>query len=64
MTPVRLFQAILYPLTSAAVLVPLVVFWLLVSFAAWGGLLGLFLMIFVLLGLVRFSMMVMEASGE
>ncbi|MDJ0712079.1 MAG: hypothetical protein QNJ14_16940 [Woeseiaceae bacterium] len=64
MTPTKLFQAILYPLTSAAVLVPLVVFWLLTSFAAWGGLLGLFMMAFVLIGTVRFLMIVLEARAR
>ena len=64
MTAAKLFQAILYPLTSAAVLVPLVVFWLLVSFAAWGGVLGLFLMFFVLIATVRFLMIVLEARAR
>ncbi|MBT8082671.1 MAG: hypothetical protein KJO56_09635 [Gammaproteobacteria bacterium] len=64
MTPLKLIQAILYPLTSAAVLVPLIVFWLLTAFAAWGGLLGLFLMAFVLLAVVRFLMMVLEARAR
>ena len=64
MTPAKLIQAILYPLTSATVLVPLVVFWLLASFAAWGGLLGLFLMAFVLIATVRFLMMVLEARAR
>ncbi len=64
MTPASLFKAILYPLTSATVLVPLIVFWLLTSFAAWGGLFGLFLMAFVLMATVRFLMMVLEARAR
>ncbi|MDJ0792716.1 MAG: hypothetical protein QNI98_00625 [Woeseiaceae bacterium] len=64
MTPAKLFQAVLYPLTSSAVLVPLIVFWLLTSFAAWGGLLGLFLLAFVLMATVRFLMMVLEARAR
>ncbi len=64
MTPAKLVQAILYPLTSSTVLVPLVVFWLLASFAAWGGLLGLFLMALVLIATVRFLMMVLEARAR
>lgn len=64
MTPARLIEAILYPLTSVTVLVPLVVFWLLTSFAAWGGVLGLFLMVFVLIATVRFLMMVLEARAR
>lgn len=64
MTPAKLIQAILYPLTSAAVLVPLIVFWLLTSFAAWGGLLGLFMMAFVLIATVRFLMTVLEARAR
>ncbi len=64
MTPVRLLHAVLYPLTSTTVLVPLIVFWLLATFAAWGGLLGLFLMAFVLMATVRFLMMVLEARAR
>ena len=64
MTASRFIRAILYPLTSATVLVPLVVFWLLTSFAAWGGLLGLFLMALVLMATVRFLMMVLEARAR
>mgnify|MGYP000004667460 CR=1 FL=1 len=37
-------RAIAYPLVTPAVLIPLVVFWLLISFAIWGGVLGLFLL--------------------
>ena len=64
MTPARLIAAIVYPLTSATVLVPLIVFWLLTSLAAWGGLLGLFLMALVLMATVRFLMMVLEARAR
>lgn len=64
MTPTRFVQAVFYPLTSAAVLVPLVVFWLLTAFAAWGGVLGLFLMAFVLIATIRFLMMVLEARAR
>lgn len=64
MTPAKFVQAVFYPLTSATVLVPLVLFWLLASFAAWGGVLGLFLMAFVLIATVRFLMTVLEARAR
>ena len=48
MKPGDIGRAIAYPLIAPAVLVPLVVFWLLISFAIWGGVLGLFLLFHVL----------------
>ena len=57
-------RAIVYPLMTPAVLVPLVVFWLLLSFAQWGGLLGLFLLFLVIPAVFRFQMIVLEARAR
>lgn len=57
-------RAIFYPVTASAVLIPLLVFWLLVSFANWGGLLGLFLMFLVIPAVFRFQMIVLEARAR
>lgn len=64
MTPGKLFTAILYPLTQSSVLIPLVVFGLLVSFAQMGGVLGLFLMFLVLPAVFRFQMILLEARAH
>lgn len=64
MNPLNVIRAIAYPLTAPAVFVPLIVFWLLVSFASWGGVLGLFLMFLVLPALFRFQMIVLEARAR
>ncbi len=64
MKPADVFRAIAYPLITPAVLVPLVVFWLLMSFATWGGVLGLFLLFLILPAVFRFQMIVLEARGR
>ena len=64
MKPTDLIRAIFYPVTSMAVVVPLLVFWLAVSFAAWGGVLGLFLMFLIIPALLRFQMIVLEARAR
>jgi len=64
MKPIDIVRAIFYPLTESSVLVPLLAFWLAVSFAAWGGLLGLFLLFLVLPALLRFLMIVLEARAR
>ena len=64
MNPANVIRAIAYPLTTSAVLVPLIVFWLLVSFASWGGVLGLFLMFLTLPAIFRFQMIVLEARAR
>ena len=64
MKPTDILRAIFYPLTESSVLVPLLVFWLAVSFAAWGGVLGLFLLFLVLPALLRFLMIVLEARAR
>jgi hypothetical protein len=63
MTPAKLVQAILYPFTRSSVLVPVVVLWLLLSFARWGGVLGLFMMFLVLPAVFRFQMILLEARA-
>ena len=64
MSPANIIRAIAYPVTAPAVLVPLIVFWLLVSFASWGGMLGLFLMFLILPAIFRFQMIVLEARAR
>ncbi len=61
--PANLFKAILYPLTQSSVLIPLLVFWLLMSFARWGGVLGLFLMFLVIPAVFRYQMILLEARA-
>lgn len=57
-------RAIFYPIFAPVVLIPLLVFWLAVSFASWGGLLGLFLMFLVIPAVFRFQMIVLEARAR
>ncbi len=64
MRPIDVLQAIAYPLTSATVLVPLLVFWILISFALWGGLLGAFLLFLVIPAVFRFQVIVLEARAR
>ena len=64
MKPIDVIRAIAYPLTSSAVLVPIVVFWLLISFALWGGILGLLLLFLVIPAVFRFQMIVLEARAR
>ena len=64
MTPAKLIQAIVYPLTSATVLVPLVVFWLLGWLASSAGPFGLWLGLIVLVALVRFLVAVLQARAR
>lgn len=64
MRPIDALRAIAYPLTEIAVLIPVVVLWLLVSFASWGGVLGLFLMFLVIPAVFRFQMIVLEARAR
>jgi len=46
------------------VLIPLLVFWLLVSIASWGGIFGLFLIFLVIVpAVIRFQMIVLEARA-
>ena len=64
MNPLKVIHAIVYPVTASAVLIPLLVFWLFVSFARWGGLLGLFLLFLVIPAVFRFQMIVLEARAR
>jgi hypothetical protein len=64
MRPTDALRAIAYPLTELAVLIPVVVLWLLVSFAIWGGVLGLFLLFLVIPAVFRFQMIVLEARAR
>lgn len=63
--PSEILRAVVYPVTESSVLIPLVVFWLLISFALWGGLLGLFfLFLIVIPAVIRFQMIVLEARAR
>ncbi len=63
--PGDVLRAVVYPVTESSVLIPLVVFWLLVSMALWGGLLGLvFLFLIVIPAVIRFQMIVLEARAR
>ena len=63
-SPIRILRAVVYPLTESNVLIPLIFFWLMISLASWGGLLGLFLMFLVLPALLRYQMILMEARAR
>lgn len=64
MTPTDVVRAVFYPLTEISVLIPLVVFWLLVSLASWAGVFGLFLMVLLIPAVFRFQMIVLEARAR
>ena len=64
MSPTNIVRAIAYPVTAPAVLVPLIVFWLFVSFALAGGTLGLFLLLLIFPAVFRFQMVVLEARAR
>ena len=64
MKPIDIVRAIFYPITASAVLIPLLVFWLAISFASWGGVLGLFFMFLILPATLRFQMIVLEARAR
>ena len=63
MKPNEVIRAIAFPFTSASVLVPLLLLWLLMSFGRWGGVLGLILMYLVLPAVFRLQMIVLEARA-
>ncbi|MGI9247369.1 MAG: hypothetical protein ACR2QI_00045 [Woeseiaceae bacterium] len=65
MRPVEIVRAIAYPVTESSVLIPLIVFWLLVSLAIWAGVFGLVLLFLVIVPAVfRFQMIVLEARAK
>ena len=63
MKPIDFFRAIAFVFTSASVIVPVLVLWLLMSFGRWGGVLGLFLMFLVIPAVFRLQMIVLEARA-
>ncbi len=63
MKPADIVKAILYPVTQSSVIIPVLVLWLLMSFARWGGVLGLFLMFLVIPAVFRFQMILLEARA-
>lgn len=62
--PVGILRAIAYPLTESNVLVPLVFFWLMVSFAIWARLFGLLLMLLIVPAVIRYQMILLEARAK
>lgn len=62
--PLEIARALLYPLVETSVLVPLIFFWLLLSLASWGGVLGLFMMFLVLPAVLRYQMILLEARAK
>ena len=64
MTPARLLAAIAYPVMAPAVLIPLVIYWLLIAFALWGGVMGLFLLLLVVPAVFRSQMILLEARAR
>ncbi|MGB5512292.1 MAG: hypothetical protein WBM87_11340 [Woeseiaceae bacterium] len=59
-----ILRAVLYPLTEASVLMPMLVFWLLLLVAYWAGLFGLWLLVLVIPAIIRFQMIVLEARAR
>ena len=64
MRPSDVLKAIAYPLTEFSVAMPLITLWLLVSFAIWGGTLGLLLLFLVIPAVFRFQMIILEARAR
>ncbi len=65
MKPAEIVRAAVYPLTEISVLVPLIVFWLLVSITSLGGIFGLFIIFFFIIpAIFRFQMIVLEARAR
>jgi len=63
--PTDILRAVAYPATESSVLVPLIVFWLLVSIAMWGGVFGrIFVLLVVVPAVFRFQMIVLEARAR
>ena len=63
--PSDVLRAVVYPVTESSVLIPLVVFWVLISFARWGGLQGLRLLFLIVIpAVIRFQMIVLDARAR
>jgi len=62
--PTDIIRALAYPVTTLAVAIPLVVFWALIAFALWGGVLGLFLLFLVIPAVFRSQMILLEARAR
>lgn len=64
MTPTEIFEEIAYPLTNAAVLMTMVLLYLILSFAAYGGVLGLLLLFLILPALFRYLMVLLQWRAD
>jgi len=62
--PAGVLRAIAYPLMESNVLVALFFFWLMVSFASWAGLFGLYLLLLVVPAVFRYQMILLEARAK
>ena len=59
-----ILRAVVYPVTEASVLIPMLVFWLLLLVVNWAGLFGLLLLVLVIPAIIRFQMIVLEARAR
>ncbi len=57
-------RAVVYPLTESSVLVPIVVFWLLVTLAGAAGILGVWLAIVIVPAVFRYQVLLLEARAQ
>ncbi len=64
MNPSKILKAVAYPLTQSSVLIPVLVLWLLMSFARWGGVVGMFLMFLTIPAVFRHQMIILEARAS
>ncbi len=64
MRPTNIVKAIVYPLTEPGVAMALLLLWLFVAFAVWGGTLGLILLFLVVPAVFRYQMIVLEARAR
>jgi len=62
--PTEVARELAYPASNASVLMSLLLFYLLLRFAASGGILGLFLAFLVLPGLFRYLMLILESRAK
>lgn len=64
MRPTDVLRAVVYPVTELGVMITLITFWLLVSFAIWGGILGMFLLFLVIPAVFRYQVIILEARAR
>jgi len=62
--PTEIIRAIVYPVVTPAVLIPLVIFWLFIAFALWGGIFGVLLLLLVTPAVFRSQAVLLEARAR